>query len=82
MDHAENFALTSADNKPCPALHKACAVGIIVRDSQLPFTALWLIRRRKTDSLENQQQKNKQTNKKQWRKAVNTIIEKHENNND
>ena len=60
MDHAEDSALTSADNKLCPALHKACALGIVARGSQLPFTTLWRIRRRKTDSLEQKRTKQKQ----------------------
>lgn len=70
MDHAQDFALTSADNKPCPALHKACALGIVARGSQLPFTTLWLIRRRKTDSLEQKRTKQK---KKQRTESLNTI---------
>lgn len=78
MDHAQDFALTSADNKPCPALHKACASRIVARASQLPFTTLWRIRRRKTDSLEQKRTK-KKTNE---RKLSTPFIEKHENNND
>ena len=64
MDHAQDFALTSADNKPCPALHKACALGIVARGSQLPFTTLWRVRRRKTDSLEQKRTKKETTTKK------------------
>lgn len=79
MDHAEDFALTSADNKPCPALHKACALGIVACGSQLPFTTLWLIRRRKTDSLEQKRTKQK---KNKERKLSTPFIEKHENNSD
>ena len=81
MDHAQDFALTSADNKSCPTLHKACALGIVARGSQLPFTTLWLIRRRKTDSLE--QKRTKTTTKKNNERKLSTpIIEKHENNSD
>ena len=81
MDHAQDSALTSADNKLCPALHKACALGIVARGSQLPFTTLWLIRRRKTDSLE--QKRTKTTTKKNNERKLSTpIIEKHENNSD
>ena len=81
MDHAEDSALTSADNKLCPTLHKACALGIVARGSQLPFTTLWLIRRRKTDSLE--QKRTKTTTKKNNERKLSTpIIEKHENNSD
>ena len=79
MDNAQDFALTSADNKPCPALHKACALGIVARGSQLPFTTLWLIRRRKTDSLEQKRTKQK---KNKERNLSTPFIEKHENNSD
>lgn len=83
MDHAEDSALTSADNKPCPALHKACALGIVARASQLPFTTLWLIRRRKTDSLEQKRTKNQKKQKKNNERKLSTpFIEKHENNSD
>ena len=82
MDHAQDFALTSADNKPCPALHKACALGIAARDSQLPFTTLWRIRRRKTDSLEQKRTKKNQKKKNNERKLSTPFIEKHENNSD
>ena len=84
MDHAQDFALTSADNKPCPALHKACALGIVARGSQLPFTTLWRIRRRKTDSLEQKRAKTdkKKKNKNNERKLSTPFIEKHENNSD
>ena len=79
MDHAEDSALTSADNKLCPALHKACALRIVARGSQLPFTTLWRIRRRKTDSLEYKRTKQKKNNE---RKLSTPFIEKHENNSD
>ena len=82
MDHAQDSALTSADNKLCPALHKACALGIVARGSQLPFTTLWRIRRRKTDSLEQKRTKKKtKTKKNNERKLSTPFIEKHENNN-
>ena len=74
MDHAQDFALTSADNKPCPALHKACALGIVARGSQLPFTTLWRIRRRKTDSLE---QKRAKTDRKKKTKTMNESSQHH-----
>ena len=80
MDHAQDFALTSADNKSCPTLHKACALGIVARGSQLPFTTLWRIRRRKTDSLEYKRTKQKKKNNE--RKLSTPFIEKHENNSD
>ena len=84
MDHAQDSALTSADNKLCPALYKACALGIVARGSQLPFTTLWLIRRRKTDSLEQKRTKTKTktTTKNIERKLSTPFIEKHENNSD
>ena len=84
MDHAQDFALTSADNKPCPALHKACALGIVARGSQLPFTTLRRIRRRKTDSLEQKRtkKKTKTKTKNNERKLSTPFIEKHENNSD
>ena len=85
MDHAQDSALTSADNKLCPALHKACALGIVARGSQLPFTTLWRIRRRKTDSLEQKRtktdKKKTKTKKNNERKLSTPFIEKHENNN-
>ena len=73
MDHAQDSALTSADNKLCPTLHKACALGIVARGSQLPFTTLWRIRRRKTDSLE---QKRAKTDKKK-KKTMNESSQHH-----
>ena len=87
MDHAQDSALTSADNKLCPALYKACALGIVARGSQLPFTTLWRIRRRKTDSLEQKRtktdkNKTKTKTKNNERKLSTPIIEKHENNSD
>ena len=84
MDHAQDSALTSADNKLCPALHKACALGIVARGSQLPFTTLWRIRRRKTDSLEQKRTKTKTKTKTKnnERKLSTPFIEKHENNSD
>ena len=74
MDHAEDSALTSADNKLCPTLHKACALGIVARGSQLPFTTLRRIRRRKTDSLEQKRTKKKQ---KQKQKTMNESSQHH-----
>ena len=80
MDHAQDFALTSADNKSCPALHKACALGIVARGSQLPFTTLWRIRRRKTDSLEQKRtktDKNGQKKKQNKKKTMNESSQHH-----
>ena len=87
MDHAQDSALTSADNKLCPALYKACALGIVARGSQLPFTTLWRIRRRKTNSLEQKRtktdkKKTKTKTKNNERKLSTPIIEKQENNSD
>lgn len=82
MDHAQDSALTSADNKLCPALYKACALGIVARGSQLPFTTLWRIRRRKTDSLEQKRTKTKTKTKNNERKLSTPFIEKHENKSD
>ena len=84
MDHAQDSALTSADNKLCPALYKACALGIVARGSQLPFTTLWRIRRRKTDSLEQKRTKTKTKTKTKnnERKLSTPFIEKHENKSD
>ena len=77
MDHAQDSALTSADNKLCPALHKACALGIVARGSQLPFTTLWRIRRRKTDSLEQKRTKTDKKKNKNKKKTMNESSQHH-----